>query len=98
MDKLNTIESRIDSMAGEMANMATKDDIANMATKDDIAELHSKIDFMASDFTRMETKLDATFEQVAMNTEFEATVRELAVCVEENTTDIKLLKKLVSNF
>jgi len=69
-----------------------------MATKDDIAELHSKIDFMASDFARMETKLDATFEQVAMNTEFEATVRELAVCVEENTTDIKLLKKLVSNF
>jgi hypothetical protein len=129
MDKLSSIETRIDGIdrridnmesnmatkddianmatkddianmatKDDIANMATKDDIANMATKDDIAELHSKFDMMSSDLRRMETKLDATFEQVAHLTEFETTVKQLAVTVEENTTDIKLLKKLVSIF
>ncbi len=89
----------------DISNMATKDDISNMATKDDImatrddfAKLDAKFDVLTSDFARLEKKLDATFEQVAHNTEFEATVMELAATVFENTTDIKLLKKLVANY
>lgn len=46
IDKLSTIQTRINSMS------------ANMATKDDIAALSAKFDIMTSDFARMEKKLE----------------------------------------
>lgn len=86
MGKLSSIETRIDSIE------------STMVTKDDIAELHTKFDNMASEFTRMITKLNSNYEQIAFNSRLAITIKGLTTSVNENTTDIKLLKKLVSSF
>lgn len=46
---------------------------------------------------RIENKLDAVYQQVATNTEFDTVMKELAITVDEHGTDIKLIKKLLSN-
>jgi uncharacterized protein YoxC len=93
MDKLSSIETRIDGIDRRIDNMES-----NMATKDDIAHLHSKFDIMSSDLRRMGSELDASFVKVAHLSEIETAVKQLSVKVKENTADIKLLKKLVSSF
>lgn len=42
-------------------------------------------------------KLNTITEQVVKNTEFEVTVHELTATVQDQGTDIKLIKKLLSN-
>ncbi|CAM4134201.1 hypothetical protein L1N85_02170 [Paenibacillus alkaliterrae] len=74
VEKLNAIELRLD-------NTATKDDIANMVTKDDIAELHLKFDDMAAKVSRIDAKLESTFEQVVRNTEMISSFMEIAATV-----------------
>ncbi|QJD82066.1 hypothetical protein [Cohnella herbarum] len=60
-------------------------------------EVSSRMDALDLKLDRIESKLDATFEQVGKNTEHDSTFNELAVTVDSHTTDIKLLKKLVAN-
>lgn len=84
---LHQMFEKLTSIEQKMGSMATKDDIANMATKDDIAILASKMD-------RMDHKLEATFQQVALNTE---ALEALTTIVKAHSTDIQLLKKIAAN-
>jgi hypothetical protein len=64
-------------------HLATKDDINHLATKDDIASINQK--------------LDAIMSQVALNTEQDTAFNEVATTVQDQGTDIKLIKKLLTN-
>lgn len=44
-----------------------------------------------------EKKLDTIMEQTARNAELESTVEELSSAVKANTTDIKLMKRILTN-
>ncbi|MBB6674835.1 hypothetical protein [Cohnella nanjingensis] len=53
------------------------------------SETHAKLD-------RIESKMDAVYEQVASNTEFQSQYNEISTTIEEHTTDLRILKKLVA--
>lgn len=46
---------------------------------------------------RYEKKLDTIMEQTVHNAELESTLEELSTAVKANTTDIKLMKRILTN-
>lgn len=65
----------------------SKLDQMEAAAKDRHFEVNQRLD-------RIETKLDAVYEQVAKNSEVD---NELAATVQDHETDIRLMKKLLTN-
>lgn len=50
-----------------------------------------------SEFEKVQRKLDTIYSQVAHNTEQEVRLNEVIARVNEHDTDIRLIKKIVSN-
>jgi len=82
LDKLSAVEIRMEARFESMD--------ARLESMD------ARLESMDARLNRIEQKLDATFEQTVHNTELLSTFSQLAATVEDNTTDIKLLKKLIA--
>ncbi|MBB6669921.1 hypothetical protein [Cohnella nanjingensis] len=98
--KLEKFEQKLDSVEKNQEKFEQK--LEKFEQKLDSVEknqekFEQKLDSVEKKLDRIEIKVDATFEQVAKNTEHEAVFNELAATVEDHSTDIRLLKKLVAN-
>jgi hypothetical protein len=66
-----------------------------------VISIESEVKLMRTDlqtgFVGVNKKLDTIYAQVAHNTEQEVKLNEVAIKVEDLGTDVRLIKKLVSN-
>ena len=69
---------------------------------DDVVEelmkqILEKLDRIESKVDRIENKLDAVYEQTARNSELESSLNDLSSTVQDHDTDIRLIKKVLTN-
>ncbi|MFC0560907.1 hypothetical protein [Halalkalibacter alkalisediminis] len=74
------------------SNMVTKRDLESVATKKDLENMVTK-----QDFEQLSKKLDAVASQVAHNPEQEVILRDVSQKVKDHETDIRLIKRMMTN-
>jgi peptidoglycan hydrolase CwlO-like protein len=83
MDKLDLILREIEKLALKVEQLDSK-----------VSHLNKKV---ADGFTEVNHKLDSIKEQTAANTEYQYDIKQLEQKVSELETDMKLIKKAITN-
>lgn len=90
MDKLDLILGKLEEMDKRFDSMDMK--IDSMDKRIDSMDMK-----MMDGFKEVKHKLDVIKEQTAINTEYQYDMKQLGVKLEELETDVKLIKKAISN-
>lgn len=88
--KVVSIDERVQNMGSNINKM--ENDINTIKKNQD--QLESKLNI---GFESINQKLDTIYSQVAINTEQEVRLNDLANKVNDHDTDIKLIKQIISN-
>jgi uncharacterized protein YukE len=90
MDKIDLILSRLEELNQKVEHLNTK--VEHLDKK--VEHLDKKV---ADGFTEVNHKLDSIKEQTAANTEYQYDIKQLEQKVSELETDMKLIKKAITN-
>ncbi|MFC5700811.1 hypothetical protein ACFPVX_05935 [Cohnella faecalis] len=96
LGELRAFKSEFREFKSEMLDFKTEMLDFKFEMQDFKLDTEIRLERTESKIDRLERKLDATFEQVVRNTEHDSKWNEIAVSVEEQQTDIKILKKLAA--
>ncbi len=103
-NKVDNLDEKVSELDGKVSNLETNlgtlnNKVANLETN--LGTLNNKVvnleTEVKSGFEGVNKKLDTIYAQVAHNTEQEVKLNEVTAKVESLETDIKLIKKVVTN-